>query len=149
MLRTFDLRGILVAPTENEILQLFRYIFVGGTSFMIDFAAYCLLEFAGMHYLIAGIVAFLLSFSFNFTVSRVLIFQSNATKKASLRELLGVIFISVVGLGLTELLLYLGTDFLRMDFRVSKIIVSVIVLFWNYAARKLIVYRKVSVHSEK
>lgn len=142
LLVRFDLRGLLTEPTNNGVLQLFRYLFVGGCSFLIDFGVYCLLEAVGLHYLVAGVIAFIVSFAFNFFVSRILIFRTTAAEKANARELLGVAAISVTGLALTELLLYLGTDILLIDFRLSKIIASILVLFWNYAARKLFVYRK-------
>jgi putative flippase GtrA len=94
-----------------------------------------------MHYLLAGVAAFLVSFVFNFYVSRVFIFKKSAPEKAGPKEFSAVIAISVIGLALTEALLYLGTGRLGFDYRASKIIASVIVLFWNYFARKQFVYR--------
>ena len=136
-----DMKGLLSAPTDNPATQLFRYGLVGGGAFVIDFACYCLLGFLGLHYLLAGIAAFLVSFVFNFYASRVFIFKKSAPEKAGAKEFSAVITISVVGLALTELLLYLGTGLLDFDYRASKIIASVIVLFWNYFARKRFVYR--------
>ena len=37
LLKKGDLRGLLIAPTEDTFLQFFRYIFVGGASFVADF----------------------------------------------------------------------------------------------------------------
>ena len=50
--------------------------------------------------------------------------------------------IGVMGLGLTELLMYLFTDKLAVHYIISKIIVAAIVLVWNFFARKLILYKK-------
>lgn len=141
LLRKCDWRGLMLLPTENAMLQFFRYIFVGACAFFVDFSSYCILEAVGLHYLLAGVFAFLISFIFNFCISRVLIFKSAASEKATAQELTGVALISLVGLGLTELLLFVGTDLLEMDFRISKVVSSILVLFWNYTARKLFVYR--------
>lgn len=144
LLRTRDWTGLLSAPTENSVLQLFRYVLIGGSSFAIDFGIYCILGEIGINYLIAGILAFIISFLFNFSVSRVLIFKSSASQKAIAKEFVGVIVISIIGLGFTELLLFLGTDLLHADFRISKIMASIFVLIWNYSARRLFIYRKVN-----
>ena len=49
--------------------------------------------------------------------------------------------ISLIGLGLTELLMWLFTDGLGLFYLVSKAIAAVIVLLWNFFAKKLM-YRK-------
>jgi putative flippase GtrA len=51
-------------------------------------------------------------------------------------------FIGVAGLGWTELLMYLGTSVAGLDYRVSKIVTVVIVLFWNFGMRKAILFRR-------
>lgn len=141
LLRRMDLRGLLISPTKNGFLQLGRYVMVGGGAFLVDFGSYCLLGHWGVHYMAAGILSFILGFAFNFLISRLLIFSTAAEKRINIRELVSVLAISLLGLLITEGLLYVGTDMLKMDFRLSKIIASVIVLFWNYFARKIVVYK--------
>lgn len=141
LLRCLDWKALLVAPTENALLQFARYIFVGGSAFVVDFGSYCLLGLLKVHYLAAGVLSFVAGFVFNFCVSRLLIFKTTATEKANAKELLAVLLISLIGLLLTEALLLVGTEIIQMDYRVSKIIASIIVLFWNYFARKIFVYR--------
>lgn len=141
LLRCGSWSALLREPTENGVLQLFRYGLVGGCAFLIDFGVYCLLTHLGMHYLLAGIFSFVVSFLFNFTASRTLIFQTAAAKTVPHREFIGVAAVSVIGLGLTELLLYLFTDVFAVEYRLSKILASLLVLIWNYAGRKWFVYR--------
>jgi len=141
LLFNFKLADLFYKDTNNTYVQLFRYCFVGGIAFLIDFGLYCLLCWLGIHYLLSGVLAFVVSFMFNFGVSRWLIFAAKAEKQIKTREIISVFAISVIGLGLTELLLYMGTDLLLLDFRLSKIVASVLILFWNYAARKILVYR--------
>lgn len=141
LLYTHNWRAIFLARTSNPLLQLFRYCFVGGGAFLIDFGLYCLLGWLGLHYLLAGVFSFLLGFIFNFGVSRRLIFHYSVQGADKVKELFAVIIISVIGLVLTEIFLFVGADLLQLDFRVSKIIASILVLFWNYAIRKLFVYK--------
>lgn len=140
LLFRFHLKELFLMSTQNNWIQLFRYCFVGTGAFLVDFGCYCLLAWLGLHYLLASLISFLLGFAFNFSVSRYLIFSVSQKGKIVSKEVFSVLFISVTGLFLTQLLLYLGTELFRMDFRFSKIIASVLVLFWNYAARKMFVY---------
>ena len=69
-----------------------------------------------------------------------------AGKKANMSpqaEFALFIVISLIGLGLTELLMWLFTDGLGLFYLVSKAIAAVIVLLWNFFAKKLM-YRKKS-----
>lgn len=141
LLKKFDWNGLLFAPTKNSLLQLGRYVLVGGSAFLVDFGAYCWLEYMGLHYLLAGVLSFIAGFLFNFLVSRWMIFRQSAASRVNVHEIISVFAISLIGLALTEGLLFVGTDFLSMDFRVSKIAASIIVLFWNYIARKVFVYK--------
>lgn len=140
-LRKGDFRGLLIEACDDPFIQLFRYCIVGGCAFLIDFGVYCLLKYLGMYYLVAAIFSFLISFAFNFLVSRVMIFKNAAQHTVVHKELFGVVAISVIGLGLTELLLFICTSLCGMDYRLSKIVASILVLLWNYAARKIFVYK--------
>lgn len=50
------------------------------------------------------------------------------------------ILISTIGLVFTEVLLYLFTDVLGLYYLISKIISAIIVLFWNFIARRIMFY---------
>ena len=49
--------------------------------------------------------------------------------------------IGLLGLLITEVLLWFFIEKLFMDKVVSKLVASVIVLMWNFVARKVILYR--------
>ena len=48
--------------------------------------------------------------------------------------------ISTIGLVFTEILLYFFTDICGIHYLISKIISAVIVLFWNFLARRVMFY---------
>lgn len=52
------------------------------------------------------------------------------------------LIISTIGLVFTEILLYFFTDILGLYYLISKIIAAIIVLFWNFIARRVMFYGK-------
>jgi len=48
----------------------------------------------------------------------------------------------LIGLVLTEVILWFGTDYLGMDYRLSKLIAVGSVFVWNFGARKLLLFRR-------
>ena len=49
--------------------------------------------------------------------------------------------IGISGLGLTELLMWLLAGKAGLHYLVSKIVTTVIVFFWNFAAKKILLFR--------
>lgn len=93
-----------------------------------------------MHYLPAAACSFTAGTVCNFLLTKFFAFKSiNATVGPAV-EVLVFCAISVVGLLLTELLMFLFTSHLHVYFMVSKLISSILVFFWNFLARKFILY---------
>jgi putative flippase GtrA len=143
LLKKWDLKGIFITPTKNGFLQFFRYVFVGGIATIVDWGVYYLLsEVAGIHYLVAHVVSFFAGLITNFVLSKLLVFKANEAKVNPVLEFVGYAVIGLIGLGLSALIIFLLHGKLGLNNMVSKIISTLIVLVWNYVARKLILYRK-------
>ncbi len=136
-----DIRNLFKTPTNNTFIQFFRYVFVGGVAFVADALTLFILEFIGIHYLIAAVFAFIAGLVCNFLLSKLLVFQQSKTNVKIEFLIYGVI--GLVGLGITELFMYLLTDVAGFYFMLSKIIVAIVVLIWNFIARKLILYKNI------
>ena len=128
--------------TDNIFIQLFRYIFVGGTAFLVDFLfLYFFCDICGIYYLISAVFSFIISVLVNYIMSTKWVFnQENIGNKVLEFNLF--ILISTIGLVFTEILLYFFTDIVGLYYLVSKIIAAIIVLFWNFLARRVIFYGK-------
>lgn len=128
--------------TDNIFIQLFRYIFVGGTAFVVDFFfLYFFSDICGIYYLISGILSFIISVMVNYIMSTKWVFnQDNIDNKVIEFNLF--LIISTIGLVFTEILLYFFTDILGLYYLISKIIAAIIVLFWNFIARRVMFYGK-------
>lgn len=128
--------------TDNVYLQFFRYIFVGGTAFLVDFFfLYFFSDICGIYYLISGALSFVISVLVNYIMSTKWVFnQDNIGNKVVEFNLF--LLISTIGLVFTEILLYVFTDICGIYYLLSKIVAAIIVLFWNFAARRVMFYNE-------
>ena len=141
LLKKWRWRELLYKPTDNATLQFLRYIIVGGCAFVADFCTVWLLKELGLHYLVAGVFGFLLGVTVNYILSKTLAFSGKKANMSREAEFILFIVISLIGLGLTELLMWAFTDGLGLFYLLSKAIAAIIVLLWNFFAKKLM-YRK-------
>ena len=133
---------LFVEPTENILLQLFRYGFVGGAAFVVDYATlFVLTNNVGVQYLWSAAIAFVLGLVANYLLSISWVFR-NRGSLSRWQEFLFFAVIGVVGLGFNELIMYACTDLMHIHYMVSKLISTAIVFFWNFFARKYLLFTK-------
>lgn len=126
--------------TDNTFFQLFRYTFVGGLAFVVDFGLlYLLTEFANFHYLTSAAIAFVAGLVVNYVLSKLWVFNKSSYKN-KVAEFLMFALIGVIGLGFTELLMWLFTDIFGAYYIISKILTTMLVYFWNFFARKFMIF---------
>ena len=133
-------RALFKEPTENNVTQLFRYVITGASTFFVDYLLLFLLEMAGVHYLPAAALAFTVGITCNFLLTKFFAFKAVDPSVGPTAEVVVFIAISVGGLVLTTLLMYFFTSRLHLYFMVSKLISSMMVFFWNFLGRKVILY---------
>lgn len=135
-------KKIFFAPTDNTWVQLFRYGFVGGTAFVVDFVAlYLFTEVCHIYYLVSASLSFVLGLVVNYLLSTVWIFRDGKMKNRWM-EFIVFALIGVVGLGLNALVMWFFTDLLSVYYMASKAISTAIVFLWNFFARKLILFHR-------
>lgn len=131
---------LLKDQTDNILIQLFRYVFVGGTAFVVDFFfLYVFSDIFGIYYLISAVFSFIISVLVNYAMSTRWVFNQNNIENRVVEFNL-FLLISTIGLVFTEILLYFFTDICGIHYLISKIISAVIVLFWNFLARRVMFY---------
>jgi putative flippase GtrA len=136
-----SLKTLLKDKPDSLIGQLLRYAVVGGISFVVDYGSLWLLtEKAGLPYLWSAAIAFLLGLICNYLLSTAWVFGESRIKNAW-GEFLAFAIIGVVGLGLNELIMYGCTDGLGFHYMLSKIVSTGIVFFWNFLARRFLVFK--------
>ena len=126
--------------TDNVLIQLFRYTFVGGTAFLVDFGLlFFLKEVCGLHYLLSATLSFIAGLIVNYLISIFWVFTSKGNYNRK-KEFLYFALIGLIGLGCNDLFMWLFTDKLAIFYLVSKIISTFLVYLWNFFARKYLLF---------
>lgn len=126
---------------KTFLIQLFRYGIVGGISFVVDWGTLMLLtEVAGVHYMASAAIAFVLGLTCNYLLSTRWVFgESKIGSKWA--EFAAFAVIGIVGLILNELIIYVCTDMAGWHYLVGKILSTVLVFFWNFLARRFLIFK--------
>lgn len=154
--------------TKILIFEFLRYIVVGGIAFLADFGTlYISKEFlfsnmnGNLYY--ATAIGFMAGLVVNYILSLKFVFtqKKDLTKGRDLKSFAIFSIIGLIGLGLTELGMHigcvtikpqldkflvtmggiLGLDLVKYGYLLVKCVVTAIVLLWNYAGRKIIIFR--------
>jgi len=122
---------------ENLFVQIFKFVIVGGIATIIDWIIYYIVyNFLHVNPLIANIISFSISVIYNYIASVKWVFDVNKNKN-KFRMLAEFLIFSIIGLLLTELLLWIGIDKLNMNAMIVKIVATAIVMVFNFITRKL------------
>lgn len=129
-----------MGPTSNSFVQLFRYLFVASAAFSVDFGGLvALTELVGLHYLIAATISFCSGVAVNFYISTRWIFRNPKLSKRH-HEFAATLLIGAIGLGLNNFILWTLTSLAGLFYIFSKLIATCLVFFWNFFARKKLLY---------
>ena len=119
-----------------------KFLIVGGLSFVLDFIIYYVLKnYFSVYYLIAGFFSFTLSLIFNYLMSMKFVFKSKDDLKKT-HEFIIFVTLSVMGLGLNLLCLFILVDIYKMNDLIAKILVAGIVMVFNFVTRKIFLEQK-------
>ena len=135
--------------SKRLLLEFFRYLLVGGSAFLVDFGTLVLckevlLPDFPLKLYTATAIGFIAGLIFNYILSITFVFEIAKKSRVGHSFLDFVVFtaIGVIGLGLTELGMALGVDWLKINYMLVKIMVTAIVLLWNYLGRKLFIFKQ-------
>ena len=124
---------------ENKLVkQIVKFGLVGGLAFIIDYALlFVLTEFLNVYYLISAVISFSVSVIFNYILSVKWVFD--VKQKQGPKEVFIFIALSVVGLGINQLCMWLGVDIFNIHYMIVKLGATFIVMVYNFISRKIFV----------
>lgn len=118
--------------------EFFRYAVVDGIAFLADYGTLFLFQ----ELFISTAAGFIVGLIVNYVLSLTFVFRrkDNCGSGKSVAAFLIFTVVGVIGLGLTELIMYLGTELLHISYLIVKIAAAAIVLVWNYVGRKVLIF---------
>ena len=124
---------------QKEIKKFISYFIVGGLAAIVEWVCFAIFN-KFMVYLLATILAFCFSTTFNYVLGKKMTFKNYEQKK---KDLFSVFFVSAIGLGLNILFMYLLIDVIDFKYEfIAKVISTGLVFMWNYISRRLFIYKK-------
>lgn len=126
---------------NNLIKQILKFGVVGGLAFVIDYSLlYVLTEFIKIPMLWSSVISFSVSVIFNYILSTKWVFTSS--KKQTTMDFIIFIVLSIVGLGINQIIMYLGTEKLNIYYMFVKLFSTFIVMVYNFITRKLFIEKR-------
>jgi putative flippase GtrA len=122
-------------------VQLIRYGLVVGIAAPIDLGGYILLkEVFHLHYVLAATISFAVSLVANYLLSVAWVWTNHTGRQRHVDATIFAI-IGLVGLGLTDLIVFTFTDLAHLNYIISKLIAFTIVFFWSFGARRYLFHK--------
>lgn len=127
--------------------EFMRYAVVGGLAFLADFGALVLTRELFFKDLSLGVYmatafGFVIGLAVNYYLSLLFVFTQakDRGKGRSFGAFIVFGVIGLLGLGWTELGMWLGVEILDWHYTIVKALVTGVVLVWNYLGRKLLIF---------
>lgn len=142
--------------------EVLRFVIIGGLATIIDmfFMGLTLYIFQPQNYahfynvffvrevapstvstIIGTGVGFILGLVFNYFFSIIFVFNEKGNSK-SIGGFFLFAFLSLIGLGIHLIGMYLGYDLMHVNEWIVKIVLTFVVLVYNYLTRKLLLFKK-------
>jgi putative flippase GtrA len=145
--RSIRTRGITLlfesikrTPSNDISVQVVRSLVVSVVALIADFGLLIIFkEVFGIHYLLAAALSFGIGVVVNYILSVRWVF---AHRKLANRHAEFIIFLIIctAGLGLNLVIIAGLVQVFAVDYRIAKIVSTIVVFFWNFIARKKILY---------
>ena len=120
--------------------QIIKFIISGGIATIIDWGLYYLLyNYLKINPLVANVISFTISLLYNYFASIKWVFK---IKNSNKKKFIYFIIFSLIGLLISEIILFVMINKLSINKMFSKIISSLIIVVYNFITRKKVLEDK-------
>lgn len=121
-------------------MSIVVYFFVGGVSFLVNFGVFLtFVHLLGLHWIIGNIAGFIGGTLMNYVLSVRFVFESKNIWRRDIEVCL-TFMASALGVALETILIHLGHDVANLNLNISKMGAALVVFFWNYGARRFLIF---------
>lgn len=125
--------------------QIIKFGFVGFLCFFIDYGVMVFLtEVFQIDYLVSSGISFTVSVIVNYILSITFVFETDKDKN-KLKEFVVFVFLSVIGLGINEVCMWLAVEAAGIYYMISKIGATAVVMVYNFVTRKIFIEKNKSI----
>jgi putative flippase GtrA len=124
------------------VKQFIKFCIVGGTAALINFLFLLFLtEHFHFWYVISSIIGFIVSAFFNFLANKFWTFRHGALGRQAFLQALKFSLVVISGLIINTILIYIITEYIGFDYRLSWVFATAIVTFWNFSLNRFWTFR--------
>ena len=144
------IKKVFFDATDKLFVQFVRSVMAGAAASVADISIYGIgVNLLGINHIVSNTFSFIFGLSVNYYLSREWVF--NKKKRNTKRDFLLFSLIGIIGLLLSSVLLYILVDLGTLYYLLmtensglvksaAKIFAVILVFFWNFIARKRVVF---------
>lgn len=142
-----NLSLLLVEPVVPSLFfmlrnsEFFRYLSASTVALIFDLVVFSVSfrEF-GFSWAIAVTFGFVVGVTVAYVLSVCFVFSNRNLRKSPAAELLAFSLVGLCGLGVTQLVMWTGIEWLKLNPEVSKLCAAVFTFLFNFLLRKIILF---------
>jgi len=125
-----------MSKVKELVVQFARFSAVGTTCFLVDYLLMIVFTYATpMDWFWACALSFTISTIINYILSMRFVFVGKE-ELTRLQEMIIFVALSLVGLGLNQMIMWIISERMHIHIALSKLVTSMIVSIFNYISRK-------------
>lgn len=122
--------------SRDRFMEVIRFCFVGGLSFLVDYSLlFALTEWGGIYYLYSSAISFGVSVVFNYWLCVAYVFKGAGKQTA--RQATIFFVTGVIGLLLNQFCMWFFVAMAGLHYMLAKIFATAIVTIWNYFTKRM------------